>query len=271
MGVDARGELSKKSAFRPACGPEKLVAIPRNSKHLQLGLYGAPVFGYDLWNHYEVSWLDDQGKPQAATAQIVYACDSESIIEATSLKLYFDALNHTRFESIDRLNQTVTADLSSIVAVPVSFLVCPLQNATHRIISPIEGICIDEVPIDVDSAALNATRLAVGDEFVEETLYSNLLRSNCPLTAQADWGTVWIRYKGRRILREGLLEYIVSFRQHSGFQEDCVERIFVDVLRCCGPSVLTVGARYNRRGGIDINPVRSTCTVPVTNPRLIRQ
>ncbi|TKC92637.1 NADPH-dependent 7-cyano-7-deazaguanine reductase QueF [Trinickia terrae] len=266
-------ELGKTSVYESKYNPERLFAIPRRPKREELGITGEllPFVGYDLWNHYEVSWLDQRGKPQVATAQIAYPCDSEFIIESKSMKLYFNSLNNTRFESIDVLRDTIAADLSSRLKANVSVVVNPLQDQMHRIISPLEGVCIDDAEIDVEDFALNPQYLETERWQAEEMLYSNLLKSNCLVTGQPDWGSVWIKYRGKKISREGLLRYIVSFREHHEFHEQCVERIFVDIMRMCEPASLTVGARYTRRGGIDINPVRSTQNQKIANPRLIRQ
>jgi 7-cyano-7-deazaguanine reductase len=161
--------------------------------------------------------------------------------------------------------------LSTCVKAPVSVVIQPLQVSMHRILSPMEGTCIDDIDIEIDRFEIDASFLSVGNDTVEETLYSDLLKSNCLVTGQPDWGSVWIRYKGKQICREGLLRYIVSFRDHNEFHEHCVERIFVDLMNRCTPDDLTVGARYTRRGGIDINPVRSTQPASIANPRLIRQ
>jgi 7-cyano-7-deazaguanine reductase len=254
-----------------------LFAIPRVTQRASLGLdLDIPFFGYDIWNHYEVSWLNPKGKPQVATANFYYACDSQNIIESKSLKLYFNSLNNTPFESLQALSQTITQDLSACAAAPVSVTISPLNNLhndhAHKDISPLVGTCLDEIDIDVDAFTLNPAYLSTHTQDANETLYSNLLKSNCLVTGQPDWATLWVRYQGKAIAQAGLLRYIVSFRNHQGFHEDCVERIFMDILQRCAPESLTVGARYTRRGGIDINPVRSTHPpTMVFNHRQIRQ
>jgi 7-cyano-7-deazaguanine reductase len=266
-------ELGKVSVYESHYNPERLYAIPRKAQRDELGLTeNLPFVGHDLWNHYEVSWLDARGKPHVATAQIVYPCDSEFIIESKSMKLYFNSLNNSRFANTNLLQKTIEDDLSSRLRANASVSIQPLQSHAHRIISPLEGICVDENEIDVEGFALNPDYLEVEtDSAVEETLYSNLLKSNCLVTGQPDWGSVWVKYKGNKISREGLLRYVISFREHHEFHEHCVERIFIDIMRRCSPTSLTVGARYTRRGGLDINPVRSTKSPEITNPRLIRQ
>jgi 7-cyano-7-deazaguanine reductase len=222
----------------------------RARKRRDLGLGGIlPFDGHDIWNHYEVSWLDARGKPRVAIAQIVYSCSSENIVESKSLKLYFNTFNNTRVESADSLRETVEHDLSACVKASVSVAIHPLQVGMHRILSPLQGTCIDDMEIEIDCFEVDTSFLSVGTDIVEETLYSDLLKSNCLVTGQPDWGSVWIRYSGRQICREGLLRYIVSFRNHNEFHEHCVERIFVDLMNRCAPDDLTVGARYTRRGG----------------------
>jgi 7-cyano-7-deazaguanine reductase len=265
-------ELGKQSHYESSYNPARLLAIPRAAQRKALGIDGAPPFlGHDLWNHYEVSWLDIRGKPRVAIAQIVYASTSENIVESKSLKLYFNTLNNTRFENTDALTEVVARDLTSCVGQPVSISIDALDDATHRIVSPLAGTCIDDIKLTIDRFTVDPAYLSAREEYVEETLYSNLLKSNCLITGQPDWASVWIEYTGNKICKEGLLRYIVSYRDHSEFHEHCVERIFMDIMQRCSPSTLTVGARFTRRGGIDINPVRSTHVTRVENNRLARQ
>lgn len=268
-------ELGKTSTYESTYNPKKLFAIARRPKRIELGIMGAlPFAGYDVWNHYEVSWLDTRGKPRVALAQIVYDCASENIVESKSLKLYFNSLNNTRFASHAAVCETVARDLSACVKAPVTVELYPLHSlrqAPQAFLTQLEGECLDDIEIDIDRFRVDASYLTTGDAVVEEVLYSDLLKSNCLVTGQPDWGSIWIQYRGQKIDRAGLLRYIVSFRDHNEFHEQCVERIFVDVLTRCAPEALTVGARYTRRGGIDINPLRSTEKLPVSNLRLIRQ
>jgi len=265
-------ELGKRSNYESSYNPRRLLALPRESNRRALGLDGVlPFVGHDLWNHYEVSWLDTRGKPNVALAKIVYSCESENIIESKSMKLYFNTLNNTRFENSDMLRDIVMRDLTSCVKGPVSVWIYPLHQREHCVLSPLTGTCIDDIDISIEGFDVDPTHLVTSNDTVEETLYSDLLKSNCLVTGQPDWGSVWIRYKGKKICPEGLLRYIVSFRDHNEFHEHCVERIYVDILQRCAPDTLTVGARYTRRGGIDINPVRSTQAELIVNPRLIRQ
>jgi 7-cyano-7-deazaguanine reductase len=265
-------ELGKQSKYESSYNPQRLFALPRAPKRRELGLGEVlPFEGHDIWNHYEVSWLDARHKPRVAIAQIVYPCSSRNIVKSKSLKLYINTFNNTRVESADALRKMVEYDLSACVMAPVSVVIHPLQVAMHRILSPLEGTCIDDADIEITRFEVDASLLSVRNDIVEETLYSDLLKSNCLITGQPDWGSVRIQYKGKQLCREGLLRYIVSFRDHNEFHEQCVERIFVDLMNRCAPDELTVGARYTRRGGIDINPVRSTQPTLIANPRLIRQ
>lgn len=265
-------ELGKPSHYDSAYNPSRLYAIPRASNRKDLGLSGAlPFFGYDLWNHYEVSWLDPRGKPQVATAEIMYSCTSENIVESKSLKLYFNSLNNSRYADARQLEAIVSDDLSRCILAPVTVSIRPLVHGTHQTLSPLNAISIDSADITVDDFKIDPTLLKTEEGSVAETLCSDLLKSNCLVTGQPDWGSVWISYTGPRICRTSLLRYIVSFRTHNEFHEHCVERIFMDIKRHCAPLDLTVGARYTRRGGIDINPVRSTQPPAIVNQRLLRQ
>jgi len=265
-------ELGKPSHYDSEYNPARLYAIPRAANRKDLGLANAlPFFGYDLWNHYEVSWLNTRGKPQVATAEIMYSCTSEYIVESKSLKLYFNSLNNSRYGSIDELETVVAGDLSRCVQAPVTVSIRPLVHGTHLALSSLNAICIDGADIEVDEFKIDPTLLKANGGAVSETLCSDLLKSNCLVTGQPDWGSVWISYTGPKICRTSLLHYIVSFRTHNEFHEHCVERIFMDITRHCAPTELTVGARYTRRGGIDINPVRSSQVPTVVNLRLIRQ
>ena len=265
-------ELGKKSTYDSHYNPDRLFAIQRAPNRHDLGIKDSlPFLGYDIWNHYEVSWLNLRGKPQVATAQIVYSCESQNIIESKSLKLYFNSLNNSRYENSKSVEEIVTRDLSSCLKSPVSVSIQLLTQDLSQTLSCLTAISIDDLDIEIDNFEIDTTTLKIGDNVITETLCSNLLKSNCLVTGQPDWGSLWVCYTGRQILHDSLLRYIVSFRNHNEFHEHCVERIFMDISRNCGPSELTVGARYTRRGGIDINPVRSTQTTPILNHRLIRQ
>ncbi len=217
-----------------------------------------PFVGHDRWYAYELSWLDTRGKPQMATATFAVPADSPELIESKSLKLYLNSLNASRFDDAETVRVTIAADLSLAAGaeVAVAFGVPVATQATNED----NEVSIDDIAIDIDDyGPPNASYLSIADATtVDECLRSDLLKSNCPVTGQPDWATLRLRYRGPRIDRAGLLRYLVSFRDHAEFHEQCVERIFVEVLQRCRPDALSVEARYTRRGGLDINPWRAT-------------
>jgi len=216
----------------------------------------APGFiGHDRWHVYELSWLDSRGKPVMATATLTVPADSPNLVESKSLKLYLNSFNATRVDSAAQLCDTVMRDLSRVAGAPVQmvFGLPPIQ--------PVSGPVQSLDDLDVEIAHYGPPRadlLRVGEQIVEETLQSALLKSNCPVTGQPDWATVTLAYRGPQLQRDALLRYLVSFRDHCEFHEQCVERIFTDVMRIAQPQRLSVEARYTRRGGLDINPWRAT-------------
>ena len=238
-----------------------LYPIARSLGRDALGIDAAtlPFHGFDRWHAYELSWLDARGKPKVATATFAVPADSPNLVESKSFKLYLNSCNGARFADEDALRAQVEADLSAAAGAPVSmaFGLLPMGGDA--------GESIDALDIDIDSyGPPDASLLLVDDaDPVEETLRSALLKSNCPVTGQPDWADVAIAYRGPRIERTGLLRYLVSFRDHAEFHEQCVERIFIDLLRHCGCQQLEVEARYTRRGGLDINPWRATADMEV--------
>lgn len=253
-----------------------LFPIPRAAKRTEIGISESlPFRGLDLWNAYELSWLNSRGKPVVATGEIRVPATSPNLIESKSLKLYLNSFNQTRFASLDAVVDTLQHDLSAASGGTVEIRIEPIGH-TVVATTTLTGESIDALDITVDDyGPPRAQQLCLsGDSgIVEETLVSNLLKSNCPVTGQPDWASVQIRYRGSRIDREGLLRYLISFRLHDDFHEQCVERIFADISARCAPEQLSVYARYTRRGGLDINPWRSNFAdddAP-TNPRLIRQ
>lgn len=266
-------ELGKQSKYESIYNPEKLYAIPRTIKREEIGITGTlPFFGVDVWNHYEVSWLTPRGVPRVAIATIVVPCASPNVIESKSMKLYFNTFNNTSFADLAEVERIAARDLSHCAGAPISVTLEPLERAAALQIGTPAGTSIDDEDIDIGTFSVDRQLLTTHDEPVRETLYSNLLKSNCLVTGQPDWGTVTIAYEGRRIDRAALLRYVVSFRNHEEFHEQCVERIFKDIQDQCAPTRLTVAARYTRRGGLDINPVRSSEPVDgAPNTRLIRQ
>lgn len=254
--------------------PEVLFPIARAEGRGSLGLSGAslPFQGVDLWTHYEVSWLDAGGKPRVALAEIRVPASSPCLIESKSMKLYFNSLNFERFADAQAFIGRVVADLSAVAGAEVAMdLVFP-EDERAVALDRLPGECLDELPLTCDDFVINPDLLkADPTRMVSETLTTDLLRSLCPVTHQPDWGSVMVRYRGPAIDRLGLLGYIVSFRNHPDFHEQCVERMFVEILARCQPTELTVYARYTRRGGLDINPFRSNCGEAPPTLRLFRQ
>lgn len=275
MNTPDQSPLGKSSAYQSQYAPELLFPIARQQKRDELGLSGTlPFFGVDIWNAYELSWLNMRGKPQVAIATVTAPADSPNIVESKSFKLYLNSFNQTRLAGPDALLALLRDDLSNGFGAPVHVtLTHPEQFGALRM-GELEGTLLDRLDIEVDaySPAPQLLKANHDDAPVEETLVSHLLKSNCLVTGQPDWGTVQIRYVGPQIDQEGLLKYLIGFREHNEFHEQCVERIFMDVLRQCQPSKLAVYARYTRRGGLDINPWRANfSTGKPGNPRGARQ
>lgn len=253
--------------------PELLYAVPRSEHRARLGL-GAelPFHGTDIWNAWELSWLDPQGMPQYATAEIRVPFDSPNIVESKSLKLYLNSFAMTRYACGDDVAETVENDLSDCTGADVKVTLRRASSTDGSRIARLPGFCLDNLEVACEATSVDPSLLRSDpDDVAAEDLYTHLLRSLCPVTHQPDSGSVLVTYKGPRIDREGLLQYIVSFRQHEDFHESCVERMFMDILEQCQPEKLTVYARYHRRGGIDINPFRSNFENDVPNTRLWRQ
>ena len=267
-------DLGKKVQYDDQYNPEKLVAIPRSLQREEMNIgTQLPFFGFDIWNHYEVSWLNQKGKPIVALAEIIINCESPSIIESKSMKLYFNTFNNTQFKDINVVQQTIQNDLEEKILYPVEIRLHPLNELKKiALCNNFEGICIDELDVACDQYTVDTSLIKTGKEVISETLYSNLLKSNCLVTNQPDWASLQIKYTGKKIDQQNLLRYIVSFRNHNEFHEHCVERIFTDLLRAAQPEELTVYSRFTRRGGLDINPYRTTTSnIRLDNIRLARQ
>ncbi|WP_038499632.1 NADPH-dependent 7-cyano-7-deazaguanine reductase QueF [Candidatus Palibaumannia cicadellinicola] len=269
--------LGKPTSYSIYYDPTLLQVIPRTLHRKLLGLSAAvslPFHGADLWTLYELSWLNNHGLPQVAIGQIAFDATSDNLIESKSLKLYLNSLNQTCFLSHYELQKTLVIDLSKCVNSHVLVKICSLREWTQVPVLNFEGECIDNQQIHIEyHGTFNnnwLTNAAVGQK-VNETLVSNLLKSNCLITNQPDWGSVQISYYGTRINREALIRYLISFRQHNMFHEQCVEQIFSDIMQFCQPDTLSVYARYTRRGGLDINPWRSNTHFLPINGRLARQ
>ncbi len=267
--------LGQKTEYHHQYDPSLLQPVPRslNRDDLQLGST-LPFKGCDVWTLYELSWLNSKGLPQVAVADAKIPATSANLIESKSFKLYLNSYNQSRFASWEEVQNHLTKDLSECAGETVEITLYPVQEFEGQPIIGMQGKCIDNQDIEITSYDFDDSLLegSVEDVDVEESLHSHLLKSNCLITNQPDWGSVEIRYQGKKINREALLRYIVSFREHNEFHEQCVERIFTDIMKYCSPKKLTVYARYTRRGGLDINPFRSTCmTSPAHNIRMARQ
>ncbi|MBF4257088.1 NADPH-dependent 7-cyano-7-deazaguanine reductase QueF [Vibrio anguillarum] len=267
--------LGKKTDYAKQYDPSLLQPVPRslNRDDLHLG-DSLPFKGCDIWTLYELSWLNEKGLPQVAIGEVSIPATSASLIESKSFKLYLNSYNQSKIASWDEVTQRLTNDLSACAGAQVSVTLNPVSDYTGQAIVTMQGECIDGQDIEIESYQFDASLLksAARGEQVNETLHSHLLKSNCLITNQPDWGSVEIHYQGQQIDREALLRYLVSFREHNEFHEQCVERIFTDIMQYCQPTKLTVYARYTRRGGLDINPFRSTEQErPTHNQRMARQ
>ncbi|EKA5635240.1 NADPH-dependent 7-cyano-7-deazaguanine reductase QueF [Vibrio navarrensis] len=267
--------LGKKTEYATQYDASLLQPVPRslNRDDLQLGA-NLPFVGHDIWTLYELSWLNSKGLPQVAVGEVYIPATSPNLIESKSFKLYLNSYNQTRFATWQAVVERLTSDLSSCAGEPVTMEVNPLSHYTQQPIVSMAGECIDDQDIEIERYDFDQSLLqdSTGETVVQETLHSHLLKSNCLITNQPDWGSVEIAYHGKQIDREKLLRYLVSFREHNEFHEQCVERIFTDIMKYCAPQSLTVYARYTRRGGLDINPYRSTQQAkPTHNQRMARQ
>lgn len=270
-----QSELGKKAHYDTQYNPDKLFPISRKAKRDEIGVgEELPFYGIDTWNHYEVSWLDQKGKPIAAIAKIVYGCDSPNIIESKSMKLYFNSFNNTKCKSVDNARAMMERDLTARVGAPVEVSIKLLSEMKdEKIAAHMQGTYIDDLDVECKEYKVNPELLKAEGKVVEETLCSDLLKSNCLVTHQPDWCSVQITYKGKKINRESLLRYIVSFRNDNEFHEQCIEKIFMHIMKHCKPKQLTVYGRSTRRGGVDINSYRSTQDLEceISNVRLCRQ
>jgi len=268
--------LGKKTEYKSSYDPALLQAVPRslNRDELQLSEDDLPFYGLDLWNIYELSWLNSKGKPVVATGVVKVPFDSKNLIESKSFKLYLNSFNQSKFASVDAVQKVLMADLSHCADKTVSVeLNTDLDNFSDKL-GTFTGQCLDTLDIEIDTYQLNANYLQdlCSEEQVTETLYSHLLKSNCLITSQPDWASIEISYSGKKIDAEKLLRYLISFRQHNEFHEQCVERIYSDIMEFGQIDSLCVYARYTRRGGLDINPLRTTERINmINNIRLLRQ
>ena len=270
--------LGKTTSYVAQYTPDLLQGVPRslNRDDLALDTKNLPFCGEDLWYGYELSWLNSKGKPVVAVAEFRFPCTSANIIESKSFKLYLNSFNQTRFDNWESVQNTMVEDLSRVAASQVEVVLFRVDQCPPLAIAPIKAICIDDEDIEVNnydfqSQLLQGAQQDSDDKIIEQSLVSHLLKSNCLITNQPDWASIFIQYQGRKISHSALLQYLISFRQHNEFHEQCVERIFCDIRRYCDVKQLTVYARYTRRGGLDINPYRSTAETVAPKTRTLRQ
>jgi 7-cyano-7-deazaguanine reductase len=263
--------LGKPTTYQSDYDASLLFPIARQPKRDELGIAGImPFFGIDIWNAYEISWLNLRGKPQVAIATFMVPADSPHIVESKSFKLYLNSFNQTRLTSADTLREVLKTDLSAGFGAPVQVTLTTSEAFSTIRMGELPGLLLDRLDVEItDYTPSPALLQARHDEVpAEEILLSHLLKSNCLVTGQPDWASVQIHYVGAPIDQEGLLKYLIGFRSHHEFHEQCVERIFIDILRQCKPQKLAVYARYTRRGGLDINPWRSNFTTMQRPPNL---
>jgi 7-cyano-7-deazaguanine reductase len=267
MNTPKHSRLGKPTIYADQYDASLLFPIARAPQRAELGLGASlPFMGADLWTAFELSWLSPRGKPQVALAHITVPCESVNLIESKSFKLYLGSFNNTRFADAAEVLARLRADLTeaawrgAVVQSSVGVKLVAAEWFDREPIEELDGLSLDRLDLDCDrySPAPELLSAATDEAPVSEVLTSNLLRSNCPVTGQPDWGSVQISYFGPQIDQAGLLRYLISFRKHNGFHEDCVERMFMDLQARCQPHKLSVYARYTRRGGLDINPFRTS-------------
>lgn len=267
--------LGKQTEYKASYDASLLFGIERWVKWAEFGLANdsLPYQGVDLWTAYELSWLLPSGKPVVAIAEIRVPADSPNIIESKSFKLYLNSFNQTVFADSTALAKIMVQDLSRVAGATVEVCILALEQATAGGLAALPGTCIDGLDIQIGQyTEPDASLLQYRNESADEQLHSHLLRSCCPVTGQPDWGSIAVEYRGKKALcHAGLLRYLISFREHQDFHEQCVERVFLDLYHLLEPEQLTVYARYLRRGGLDINPYRSTEQGPWSSGRLVRQ
>ena len=282
MHTPEQSQLGKTSAYADQYDPSLLFPLPRQPKRDEIGIQNKlPFFGADLWTAFELSWLNQRGKPQVALAHFTIPCETPNIIESKSFKLYLNSFNNTRFDSLEAVQERLREDINEELWRGAH---ARLSSASVRVMAPehfetqrvqeLEGLSLDRLDVECTDYSPRPDLLKADHDNppVTETLVSHLLKSNCLVTGQPDWGSVQISYTGAAIDQEGLLRYIVSFRNHNEFHEQCVERIFMDIMRQCRPLKLSVYARYTRRGGLDINPLRTSAPMAIPqNVRTARQ
>ena len=260
--------LGQATQYPDQYDPSLLFPIPRAENRAKLGFKDSqalPFVGVDIWNAFELSWLNKKGKPQIALAEFQIPANSPNMIESKSFKLYLNSLNSTHFADEHQLRELLIKDLSAVAGSKITIRIQATEAVAKKGMQEMSGVLLDRLDIEVDpNLPADQNLLGINESFgpIEQCLVSHLLKSNCPVTGQPDWASVQIRYQGRPILEEGLLRYLIGFRQLGEFHEHCVETIFTDIKRQCKPEKLSVYARYTRRGGLDINPFRTDYNSP---------
>jgi 7-cyano-7-deazaguanine reductase len=268
MNTPEQSQLGKSSAYIDQYDPSLLFPLPRAPKREEIGLQGSqmPFFGADLWTAFELSWLNPRGKPQVALAHFTIPCETPNLIESKSFKLYLNSFNNTRLADAAEVQSRLRTDLAEALwrgsdqKGSIGVKIIGLDRFDQEMVQELDGLLLDRLDVECTQYQPAPELLRANHEEapVTETLVSHLLKSNCLVTGQPDWGSVQNRYSGAQIDQEGLLQYLVSFRNHNEFHEQCVERIFMDIWTRCRPIKLSVYARYTRRGGLDINPFRTS-------------
>jgi 7-cyano-7-deazaguanine reductase len=280
--------LGKQTSYPQTYDPALLYRVARSDNRASLPLAAVatnsafasaqnlPFGGFDHWRAYELSWLEPTGKPVVATADIIVPCDSPNLIESKSMKLYFNSLNQHKLAGMQEASELIAQDLSLAAGKPVQVRLHPVTAGDHHTSVDTSALLLDELQIETETFTPDAALLGIREDSsspVTEKLRSELFRSNCPITSQPDWGSITIEYTGQPINHQSLLRYIISYRQHEGFHEHCVEMVFCDLMKICRPQSLTVSINFLRRGGLEINPLRTTQTgfAPQSLPRELRQ
>jgi 7-cyano-7-deazaguanine reductase len=275
--------LGENTEYSSQYNPDLLQAVPRslNRDDLAIDQQHLPFVGEDVWYGFELSWLNPKGKPVVAVAEFRFSCRSENIVESKSFKLYLNSFNQTKFDTIKSVEQRLIADLSAITNSSAQVRLFGVEHCPELVIAKQvnECVCIDNEDISIETYQYDTQLLCTvldaetqdNDTVIDEALVSHLLKSNCLITNQPDWASIYITYRGKKINHGVLLKYLISFRQHSEFHEQCVERIYCDLQKYCQPEELTVFARYTRRGGLDINPFRSSHLQQAPSRRTLRQ
>ncbi|MGV6825991.1 MAG: NADPH-dependent 7-cyano-7-deazaguanine reductase QueF [bacterium] len=257
--MEKNNPLGSHTTYPTNYDPTLLFPVPRDQSRVPLGIGDVlPFSGADIWTAFELSWLNAAGKPLVGIGKLIVPCDSPNLVESKSLKLYFNSLNNTRFNSEAEFVATVEKDVSRCVEALVSLSVFPVDRFRSSVSSKLPYRCIDNLDVSCSNYTPDSTLLSAHGEDVEERLVSHLLKTNCPVTGQPDWASVFIAYRGKAIDRAGLLQYLVSYRDHQDYHENCIEKIFCDLMQRCEPAELEIYGRYTRRGGLDINPYRTT-------------